>query len=124
MIPSNLKPIEQIFKKKFSGLYYNERDNQFYSRLTNTKSKTFQPIKWRNIKYYSNKIDQKKENDESQYKTPTKIYKYITLPAGDGTYYRLSEKSWKNWAPKANINISELSNKFGPENEIYVHITK
>jgi hypothetical protein len=39
MTPANLKPIENIFKKEFSGLYYNEKENIFYSTRTATKSK-------------------------------------------------------------------------------------
>jgi hypothetical protein len=82
------------------------------------KSKTFQPIKWRNIRYYS-KTDRIKEDEENQYKTPTKIYRYITLPAGDGTYYRLPERDWRKWATNANISIRGLINQFEPSNEIY-----
>jgi hypothetical protein len=41
------------------------------------------------------------------------------LPVGNGTYYRLSEREWRSWAPKANISLRGLINQFEPANEIY-----
>jgi hypothetical protein len=87
-IPANLKPIEKIFNRKFSGLYYDEKQNLFYSTKTARKSRTFCPIKWSDILYRGSKIHFEEGKDH-----PTKkIYRYVTLPMTEDSFFRLSEK--------------------------------
>jgi hypothetical protein len=51
------------------------------------RTRTFCPITWAQIKYNYMKI---KWNNE-------KIYKYLRIPLGDGTFFRLSENEWEGW---------------------------
>jgi hypothetical protein len=90
-MPSNLIPVERIFLRSFSGVYYDENDDLFYSIRTVRKTRTFCPIKWTHIKYVY-----LRGNKEGPRFT-NKIYKYITLPVGDGNIFRLSERDWEDW---------------------------
>jgi hypothetical protein len=37
------------------------------------------------------------------------------------SFFRLSEKEWRDWADLNNINIERLKRQFAPKNEIYCH---
>jgi hypothetical protein len=88
-VPANLKPIEWIFKRNFSGLYYNEKQNLFYSIYTLRKSRIFCSIKWGDIIYRG----LKGSYEPGKYHPIKKTYRYVSLPVGDGTYFRLSENA-------------------------------
>jgi hypothetical protein len=97
--PSNLKPVKRIFNRKISGLYYNNETKIFYSTNTKKKTRTFCPITWAQIKY-----SYTKQKDVSN-----KIYKYLRIPLGDGTFYRLSEMEWEDWK---NVNKAKRNDIF------------
>jgi hypothetical protein len=101
-VPSNLRPVEMIFLRPFSGVYYDEDNNTFYSTRTARRTRTFCPIKWTHIKY-----EYPRGNKEGPRFTK-KIYKYVTLPVGDGNLFRLSEKEWEDWVRVNTANDSKL----------------
>jgi hypothetical protein len=86
--PSNFKPVKRIFNREISGLYYDDEAAGFYSTNTKKRTRTFCPITWAQIKYSYTK----KQKDVSN-----KIYIYLRIPLGDGTFYRLSEMEWEDW---------------------------
>jgi hypothetical protein len=44
-VPNNLRPVDRIFLRPFSGVYYDENDNLFYNTRTVRITRTFCPIK-------------------------------------------------------------------------------
>jgi hypothetical protein len=99
-IPSNLRPIPKIFDRDFSCLYYDDTKDLFYSIHTKKRTRTFCPITWAQIKYNY----MKKQNGMTK-----KIYKYLRIPLGDGTFFRLSEKEWEDWQGVSKLNEEESS---------------
>jgi hypothetical protein len=88
-VPNVLKPVKEIFDRPFSGLYYDEAGDLFYSTHTLRRTKPLGMIKWINVKHYTkSKVDVPKE--------VKKVYKYVTLPTGtqEGEYIRISEIDW------------------------------
>jgi hypothetical protein len=100
-VPSNLRLVERIFQRPFLGVYYDKDDNLFYSTRT-ARTRTFCPIKWTHIKYVY-----PRGNKEGPRFTK-KIYKYVTLPVGDGNLFRLSEKEWEDWVRVNKASDSKL----------------
>jgi hypothetical protein len=101
-IPSNLRSVPKIFDRDFSGLYYDDAKNLFYSTHTKKRTRTFCPITWAQIKY--NYI--KKQNGVTN-----RIYKYLRIPLGDGSFFRLSEKEWEDWQNVNKPKTKELLEK-------------
>jgi hypothetical protein len=91
------------------GVYYDEQADLFYSTLTARRTRTFCPIKWTHIRYIL-----PRGNKEGP-RHIKKIYKYVTLPVGDGSLFRLSEVEWGDWV-RVNKEINQ-SNKTGKENQ-------
>jgi hypothetical protein len=101
-VPDNLKPVERIFLRPFAGVYYDEHNNLFYSTRTARRTRTFCPIKWAHIKYAY--LRGKKEGP----RYIKKIYNYVTVPVGNGNYFKLSEKEWEDWVKTNKTNELNL----------------
>jgi hypothetical protein len=101
--PSNLKPVKRIFNREISKLYYDDEAKVFYSTNTKRRTRTFCPITWAQIKY----------NYTKQNRVSNKIYKYLRIPLGDGTFS--GYQKWNGKIGRMLINQSEkflLKNKF------------
>jgi hypothetical protein len=97
--PDSLKPVTKIFDRQFSGLYYDEAQDLFYSTHTRRRTKPLGMIKWANVKHYT-------KSTINVPKEIKKVYKYVTLPTGtqEGEYIRISKKDWYDyWKTQAGL---------------------
>jgi hypothetical protein len=98
-IPSNLKPVKRIFNREILGLYYDEENVLFYSTNTKKRTRTFCPITWAQIKYNYTK----KQNDVSN-----KVYKYLRILLGDGTFL-----DYQKWNGRIGRMLKNQKKRFG-----------